>query len=314
MGVENERKFLLADDSWRDEVSHSQRMRQGYLGSDRRSSVRVRIAGEDARLNIKGATVGASRAEYEYPIPLADAKEILDTLVVGPQIDKTRHHVEFKGNLWEIDEFHGDNSGLIVAEIELPDPDTPFEKPDWAGQEVTADERFYNSMLSRNPYAVWPPEIEVSIAEQKLWLKQRGAVLAEYAVSTATNGAGELNGSECTPRGLHKIRARIGEGLSAGAVMVGRRPTGEIWSPELLEASPNRDWILTRILWLSGMEPGRNRLGNVDTMRRYVYIHGTPDSVTMGQPGSHGCIRMRNADLIELFDQVEAGTRVTIQE
>lgn len=106
----------------------------------------------------------------------------------------------------------------------------------------------------------------------------------------------------------------IGKGCPPDTVFVGRRPTGEIYSPSLREASPGRDWILTRILWLSGLEPGRNRLGNVDTMRRYIYIHGSPDDVAMGVPGSHGCVRMRNSDIIELFDMVEAGTRVLIEE
>jgi lipoprotein-anchoring transpeptidase ErfK/SrfK len=110
------------------------------------------------------------------------------------------------------------------------------------------------------------------------------------------------------------IRARIGTGCAPDTVFVGRRPTGEILTPELRAATPERDWILTRILWLSGLERGRNRLGSVDTMRRYIYIHGTPDDVPLGLPASHGCIRMRNADIIALFDQVAAGTRVFIAD
>ena len=121
-------------------------------------------------------------------------------------------------------------------------------------------------------------------------------------------------GSECTPRGLHVVRARIGAGLPAGSVLVGRRPTGEVWSRELAAREPGRDWILSRILWLSGLEIGRNRLGEVDTMRRYIYIHGTPDTEPMGVPASHGCIRMRNEDVMELFDDVPAGTPVEIRE
>ena len=156
--------------------------------------------------------------------------------------------------------------------------------------------------------------IEVDLAQQQLQLIAANQVLARYAVSTAAKGAGERNGSLCTPRGRHRIRAKIGAGLPPGAVMVGRRPTGEIWSPELHQAHPGRDWILTRILWLCGCEPGRNRFGAVDTMQRYIYIHGAPDSAQMGVPGSHGCVRMRNADLIELFDRVPVGTEVQIHE
>ena len=139
-----------------------------------------------------------------------------------------------------------------------------------------------------------------------------GACIRRYAVSTGERGAGERSGSLCTPRGRHVIRAKIGAGLPAGAVLEGRRPTGEICSPALIAAHPERDWILTRILWLSGCEPGRNRLGSVDTMRRYIYIHGTPDSEVMGVPFSHGCIRMRNADVMELFSTVKTGTPVDI--
>jgi L,D-transpeptidase YbiS len=137
-------------------------------------------------------------------------------------------------------------------------------------------------------------------------------VLARYPVSTAKNGPGEAFGSECTPRGRHVIRAKIGAECEPGAVFVGRRNTGEIYSPQLAQDEPDRDWILSRILWLSGLEPGINRLANVDTMRRYIYIHGTPYEDEIGKPVSHGCIRMRNTDLIALYDQVISGTVVTI--
>ena len=139
-------------------------------------------------------------------------------------------------------------------------------------------------------------------------------MLASWPVSTALNGVGELSGSGCTPRGAHYIRACIGGGQPENAVFVGRRFTGEVYSPQLAAQYPKRDWILSRILWLSGCEPGRNRLGRCDTMRRYIYIHGTPDTEPMGVPLSHGCIRMRNADLIELYDQVQAGISVFIEE
>ena len=156
--------------------------------------------------------------------------------------------------------------------------------------------------------------IEISIARQRLWLYEADRVLLETDVSTAGNGAGERSGSECTPRGRHVIRAKIGAGQPTNAVFVGRRPTGEIYSPELAQRFPGRDWILTRILWLSGCEPGFNRGGDVDTMRRYVYIHGTPDTTTLGRPGSRGCVRMANGDIMRLFDLVEPGTPVNVFE
>ena len=133
-----------------------------------------------------------------------------------------------------------------------------------------------------------------------------------YLVSTASRGPGEKNGSLCTPRGKHIVRAKIGAGEPLNAVFVRRRPTGEVWTPELNARYPGRDWILTRILWLSGREPGRNRLGDVDTMRRYIYIHGSPDTAEMGKPGSIGCIRMRNRDVVELIDLVAPYTPVQI--
>jgi len=157
-------------------------------------------------------------------------------------------------------------------------------------------------------------KIEISLARQQLVLRDdRGSVLRTYAVSTAKNGPGERNGSFCTPRGRHIVRAKIGAGQPQGAVFVRRRPTGEIWSPQLHARHPGRDWILTRILWLSGREPGVNRLGEVDTMRRYIYIHGSHGLAEMGKPGSIGCIRMRGADIAELFDLVPPYTEVEIR-
>ncbi|HEX5363444.1 MAG TPA: L,D-transpeptidase [Gallionella sp.] len=156
-------------------------------------------------------------------------------------------------------------------------------------------------------------KITVDIPTQTLELRDdAGELLRRYSVSTASHGAGERAGSNCTPRGRHVVRAKIGAGQPENAVFVGRRPTGEVYTPELGAQFPQRDWILTRILWLSGCEPGFNRLGECDTMRRYIYIHGTPDQQGMGVPASHGCIRMGNADLIELFDLVPAGTVVEI--
>ena len=157
--------------------------------------------------------------------------------------------------------------------------------------------------------------IEIYIQHQTLTLFDNfGGVKAKYSVSTAANGVGCEKDSGCTPLGAHIIRAKIGDGATPNTVFVGRRATGEICTPELMAEFPNRDWILTRILWLSGTELGFNRLGNVDTMQRYIYIHGTPDSTDMGKIGSHGCIRMRNADVIALFDAVPVGTSVVISE
>lgn len=151
-------------------------------------------------------------------------------------------------------------------------------------------------------------KIEIDIGKQELRFAGR-----IYPVSTSRFGPGEKNGSFCTPRGAHIVRAKIGAGLPLGAVFVRRRPTGEVWTPELHARYLGRDWILTRILWLSGCEPGRNRLGEVDTMRRYIYIHGTPDSAGLGRPGSIGCVRMRNRDVAELFDLVPPYTPVEIK-
>jgi L,D-transpeptidase YbiS len=155
--------------------------------------------------------------------------------------------------------------------------------------------------------------IEISIPDQALVLHDAGGTpIRRYAVSTAANGPGEKRGSYCTPRGDHVVRAKIGGRAAWNTVFVGRRPTGEIWSPALAEAFPKRDWILTRIMWLCGRQPGFNRFGDVDTMRRYIYIHGSPDTVPMGRPGSIGCIRMRNYEIVELFDLVDPGTPVHI--
>lgn len=157
--------------------------------------------------------------------------------------------------------------------------------------------------------------IRISLPAQTLELRGiDGVVLRRYTVSTAKNGAGEQKGSYRTPRGRHLIRAKIGAGMPENTVFVRRRPTGEVWSPAFGAAHPGRDWILTRILWLSGREPGHNRLGEVDTMCRYIYLHGSPDSVEMGQPGSIGCVRMRNRDIVELFDLVPPFTPVDIIE
>lgn len=156
--------------------------------------------------------------------------------------------------------------------------------------------------------------VRISLEQQRLDLLEGSEVIERYPVSTSKYGAGEQTGSFKTPRGRHIVRAKIGAGQSLGAVFVGRRPTGEIHSEALARAHPDRDWVLSRILWLSGKEIGKNRLGRVDSMRRYVYIHGTPDTEPLGEPHSIGCIRMSNADVIELFDLVDVGTPVEILE
>jgi hypothetical protein len=156
--------------------------------------------------------------------------------------------------------------------------------------------------------------IEVSLGEQKLFLKSGGKIVEVYDVSTASKGPGEKIDSECTPRGRHVISEMIGEGCPVGTVFVGRKPTGEIYSPELRDQHQGRDWILTRILRLEGAEEGYNKGGDVDSSRRMIYIHGSPDEVHMGVPGSHGCVRMRNEDMISLFGRVAAGTTVDIRE
>ena len=158
MGKEIERKFLVVSDSWRSEAGEGTAFQQGYLVGSERSSVRVRIEGENANLNIKGATIGIERQEFEYPIPLADAQELLDTLCDGSQIKKRRYTLEIGAHEWEIDCFEGDNSGLVVAEIELGSTDESFERPDWIGQEVSEDIRYYNSRLIHHPYCQWKDE------------------------------------------------------------------------------------------------------------------------------------------------------------
>jgi len=154
--------------------------------------------------------------------------------------------------------------------------------------------------------------VRINLRKQSLDVIEGGGVVRSFAVSTSARGPGERTDSMCTPRGRHVIRARIGAGLPVNTVFVGRRPTGEIYDAELARQQRGRDWILTRILWLSGTEPGRNRLGNVDSMRRFIYIHGTPDTEPMGVPRSHGCVRMHNADVIDLFDMVDAGMPVEL--
>jgi lipoprotein-anchoring transpeptidase ErfK/SrfK len=156
--------------------------------------------------------------------------------------------------------------------------------------------------------------IDIDLGAQRLKLLDGTRTVAEFQVSTAAKGAGEQQGSEQTPRGRHVVRAKIGAGAAVGTVFVGRRPTGEVWDPALAAREPGRDWILTRILWLSGREVGRNRLGKVDTMRRYIYIHGAPDGLPLGVAASHGCIRMRDRDVVALFDAVPVGTPVDIHE
>lgn len=156
--------------------------------------------------------------------------------------------------------------------------------------------------------------IEIDISSQTLRLYEDNRCLHSYTISTGLNGAGEKLDSFCTPRGRHIIAEKIGGGCDVNSVFVGRRPTGELYSPDLRQASPQRDWILTRILWLEGAEEGKNRGGDVDSKNRYIYIHGAPDDVEMGVPGSRGCIRMRNSDIIELFDLVAEGTAVNIHE
>ena len=155
MGVEIERKFLIANEHWRDVVESSQLMRQGYIIGSDKASVRVRVSGESANLNIKSAQLGVYRKEYEIPLDLADANEMLDNLCQSPLIEKTRHYIHFSNHLWEVDEFHGDNHGLLVAEIELSDVEEAFDKPDWVGQEVSEDVRYYNVSLVKHPFKDW---------------------------------------------------------------------------------------------------------------------------------------------------------------
>lgn len=155
--------------------------------------------------------------------------------------------------------------------------------------------------------------IDIAIGCQDLWLRDGPETLARYPVSTAAAGCGQRQGSWMTPAGWHVVRARIGEGLPSGAVLRGRRFTGAVCDAAAYAAAPDQDWILTRILWLSGLERGVNRGGDVDTFRRYIYLHGCPDAVRLGSPGSKGCVRLRNADMLTLFDQVAVGTPVLIR-
>lgn len=161
MAIEIERKFLLENEKWRENVSNSVIYKQGYLSSQPTSSIRVRISDKQAWLNIKSATIGTQRAEYEYEIPLSDAQEILNNLCLKPVIEKTRHFVKHENHLWEIDEFYGENAGLIVAEIELNSVDEIFEKPEWIGEEVTQDVRYYNNNLAREPYSQWRNDLKM---------------------------------------------------------------------------------------------------------------------------------------------------------
>ena len=156
--------------------------------------------------------------------------------------------------------------------------------------------------------------IVINIQQQSLKLFSGESLIKEYPVSTAKNGSGERMDSECTPRGTHIISEKIGNEALKNTVFVSRQSTGELYTPKLRKEHPDRDWILTRILWLGGTEPGYNQGGDVDSHERYIYIHGSPDDVEMGKPGSRGCVRMRNEDVIELFDQVEEGTEVRIIE
>ena len=155
--------------------------------------------------------------------------------------------------------------------------------------------------------------LHVDISLQSMRLVEAGVKVADWPVSTARNGVGERCGSECTPRGWHQIRAKIGAGAPLGCVFKGRRPTGEVYSPKLLALDPQRDFILTRILWLSGLEPGFNRYGEVDTAWRFIYIHGSPERGVTGEALSHGCIRMRSPDIMALFDRITVGFRVLIE-
>lgn len=156
--------------------------------------------------------------------------------------------------------------------------------------------------------------LHISISKQQLELIIKGNSAKTYSVSTARKGAGEKKGSECTPTGWHKIRVKIGEGQALNTVFVSRRPTGEIYTPALKNQYPQRDWVLSRILWLGGLEPGKNRYRQVDSTWRYIYIHGCPDELMQGKPESHGCIRMKNSDVVDLFDRVDTGLNVLIEK
>ncbi|WP_456374011.1 CYTH domain-containing protein [Thiolapillus sp.] len=158
MAVEIERKFLLVSEDWRKQVEKTLEMQQGYLSRDAQSSVRVRISGERADINIKSTRDGIYRLEYEYPIPMEDALELMKHVAHRPLIEKKRHILHVGRHCWEIDEFFGENQGLIVAEVELAARDEPYERPDWLGREVSTDARYYNSNLSKLPYKYWKDE------------------------------------------------------------------------------------------------------------------------------------------------------------
>jgi adenylate cyclase len=155
MATEIERKFLVNGDSWRDAVLSQERIMQGYLANNQNATVRVRVKGAQAFLTIKGAAQGISRSEYEYPIPVEDAEAMLAELAVSPAIDKVRYRVRHGDQVWELDVFAGDNAGLVMAELELEHEDQPYDRPDWAGTEVSGDPRYYNVNLARHPYKHW---------------------------------------------------------------------------------------------------------------------------------------------------------------
>ncbi|MCD2166446.1 L,D-transpeptidase [Comamonas koreensis] len=203
-------------------------------------------------------------------------------------------------------------------------------KPDTAGLAMTALAGTisalaiccsqFNFQLSRRTMLVqvlssieMPARIHVSVERQSLHLALANGVERHYDVSTAANGTGCETGSYCTPTGVHRIRLKIGEGCPKGAVFRRRRSTGEIFDPELAERFPDRDWILTRILWLEGLQYGINRASSVDTLRRFIYIHGTADEHLIGRPVSHGCIRMRNDEIVDLFSLIPTGIAVHIE-
>lgn len=155
MALEIERKFLLCDDSWRQSVERQEYYQQGYLSGTERCSIRIRVTNDRAFLNIKSATLGIQRTEYDYPIPLNDARQMLEQFCQGAMIEKTRYFVHYGRHVWEIDVFEGDNQGLVVAEVELTDVDEAFDKPPWIGEEVSDDPRYYNVCLVRHPYSQW---------------------------------------------------------------------------------------------------------------------------------------------------------------
>ena len=313
MAVEIEHKFLVRDERWRSEVERSVRMRQGYLTSDARCSVQVRIAGDQGSFERQRAGRWASSAASTNISFRWRRRRNSRHLVRAAAAGKPSLRA-FGGHLWEIDEFEGDNAGLIVAEVELSRIDEPFDRPDWLGADVSHDIRYYNSQLARHPYRTWScPERLIrsaSRAAADAAGSERRATMV-YPVSTARNGPGERRGSGCTPRGWHHP-VRVGAGLPLNTVFVGRRPTGGIYDSDLAVCHPERDWILTRILWLTGLESGQTVAANAIPLRRFIYIHGCPDTAPMGVPLSHNCIRMRGRDLLALFERVAAGDQVFI--